>query len=385
MKDKISLYVHIPFCMSKCSYCSFISRGATKDEIEEYFKFLNVQIIAESAMVKDRTVATIYFGGGTPSFVDEKYIVQTMNTLRQYYNIDKDAEITIECNPCSVTVNKLKAYKRVGVNRISFGVQSLNDDCLKIIGRKHNRLIALDAIKTAQKIGFVNISADLLIGIPNQTQNMLIKDIKTLSNLGIKHISAYMLMLEKGTKLYEQVFIDNTLNVANDEECVNMYNCAYSLLKQLNFKRYEISNFAISGYECKHNINYWDMGEYLGFGVAAHSYINGYRIEGFNRFDDYYKFVREKYILRIRPSIMTKSEKLSNEQKIEEYIMLSLRQSKGINLHTLKDLGYDLINEKSDTINTLKRHQIIDYNKDNLYITESNFGASNQIILELLP
>ncbi|MDY2695818.1 MAG: coproporphyrinogen-III oxidase family protein, partial [Eubacteriales bacterium] len=205
MKDKISLYVHIPFCMSKCSYCSFISRCATKDEIEEYFKFLNVQIIAESAMVKDRTVATIYFGGGTPSFVDEKYIVQTMNTLRQYYKIDKDAEITIECNPCSVTVNKLKSYKRVGVNRISFGVQSLNDDCLKIIGRKHNRLIALDAIKTAQKVGFVNISADLLIGIPNQTQNMLIKDIKTLSNLGIKHISAYMLMLEKGTKLYEQV------------------------------------------------------------------------------------------------------------------------------------------------------------------------------------
>lgn len=385
MKDKISLYVHIPFCMSKCSYCSFISRCATKDEIEEYFKFLNVQIIAESTMVKDRTVATIYFGGGTPSFVDEKYIVQTMNTLRQYYKIDKDAEITIECNPCSVTVNKLKAYKRVGVNRISFGVQSLNDDCLKIIGRKHNRLIALDAIKTAQKVGFVNISADLLIGIPNQTQNMLIKDIKALSNLGIKHISAYMLMLEKGTKLYEQVFIDNALNVANDEECVNMYNCAYSLLKQLNFKRYEISNFAISGYECKHNINYWDMGEYLGFGVAAHSYINGYRIEGFNRFDDYYKFVREKYILRMRPSIMTKSEKLSNEQKIEEYIMLSLRQTKGINLHTLKDLGYDLINEKSDTINTLKRYQIIDYNKDNLYITESNFGASNQIILELLP
>ena len=385
MKDKISLYVHIPFCMSKCSYCSFISRCATKDEIEEYFKFLNVQIIAESAMVKDRTVATIYFGGGTPSFVDEKYIVQTMNTLRQYYNIDKDAEITIECNPCSVTVNKLKAYKRVGVNRISFGVQSLNDDCLKIIGRKHNRLIVLDAIKTAQKVGFVNILADLLIGIPNQTQNMLIKDIKTLSNLGIKHISAYMLMLEKGTKLYEQVFIDNALNVANDEECVNMYNCAYSLLKQLNFKRYEISNFAISGYECKHNINYWDMGEYFGFGVAAHSYINGYRIEGFNRFDDYYKFVREKYILKMRPSVMTKSEKLSNEQKIEEYIMLSLRQTKGINLHTLKDLGYDLINEKSDTINTLKRHQIIDYNKDNLYITESNFGASNQIILELLP
>ena len=385
MKDKISLYVHIPFCMSKCSYCSFISRCATKDEIEEYFKFLNVQIIAESAIVKDKTVATIYFGGGTPSFVDEKYIVQTMNTLRQYYKIDKDAEITIECNPCSVTVNKLKAYKRVGVNRISFGVQSLNDDSLKIIGRKHNRLMALDAIKTAQKVGFVNISADLLIGIPNQTQNMLIKDIKTLSNLGIKHISAYMLMLEKGTKLYEQVLINHTLNVANDEECVNMYNCAYSLLKQLNFKRYEISNFAISGYESKHNINYWDMGEYLGFGVAAHSYINGYRIEGFNRFDDYYKFVREKYILRMCPSIMTKSEKLSNEQKIEEYIMLSLRQTKGINLYTLKDLGYDLINEKSDVIKTLKEHQIIDYNKDNLYSTESNFGASNQIILELLP
>lgn len=385
MKEKISLYVHIPFCMSKCSYCSFVSRCATDNEVEEYFNYLNVQIIAESSMCKDRIVSTIYFGGGTPSFVDEKYIVQIIKTIKEYYTLDKDAEITIECNPCSTTASKLKAYKMAGINRISFGVQSLNDECLNIIGRKHNRQMAIDVIKRAQEIGFINISADLLIGIPKQTNSMLLDDIKTLNDLGVKHISAYMLMLEKGTKLYEQVVINKQLIVANDDECVNMYNNAYTLLSSLGYNRYEISNFAYEYFESKHNINYWDMGEYIGFGVSAHSFYNGYRIEGFNKFQDYYIYIKEKYILRIRPSIMPIQEKISTQQKIEEYIMLGLRQTKGINLTTLNNLGYDLINEKSEIIKTLRQHNIIDSSDDYLYITPENFGATNQIILELLP
>lgn len=385
MKEKISIYVHIPFCMSKCSYCSFISKNATENEIAKYFEYLNVQIVAECGIFKDKEISTIYFGGGTPSFVDVKYITETIRTIKQYYNIDKNAEITIECNPCSTTIDKLKEYKKDGFNRISFGVQSLDDDCLKIIGRRHNKQMAIDAIKMAQKVGFVNISADLLIGIPKQTQNMLLEDIKTLSSLGVKHISAYMLMLEESTKLYEQVVINHTLNVVNDDDCVNMYNCAYSLLKQLNFNRYEISNFAICGYESRHNVNYWDMGEYVGFGVSAHSFYNGYRIEGFNRFEDYYKFIREKYILRMRPSIMPNQEKLSSLQKIEECIMLGLRQAKGINLSKLKNLGYDIVNEKTETINALKQNKIIDFDDNYLFVTPNNFGACNQIILELLP
>lgn len=385
MDKKISIYVHIPFCMSKCSYCSFVSKCANKKEIDEYFKYLNIQIVAESGLFKNKSVSTIYFGGGTPSFVDEKYIIQTINTIYEYFSVENDAEITIECNPSSTTENKLKAYKMAGINRISFGIQSLNDECLKIIGRRHNKQTAIDTIKLAQKVGFVNISADLLIGIPNQTQNMLLEDIKSLCSLGVKHISAYMLMLEESTKLYEQVVINHTLTVSNDDECVNMYNCAYTLLKQLNYNRYEISNFAIKGYECRHNINYWSMGEYAGFGVSAHSFINGYRVEGFNRFEEFYEFVREKYILRMQPSVMPNKEKLSSLQKIEECIMLGLRMSKGVCLTELKNFGYDLLLEKSNTIEIFKEHGLIDIKDDHIFITPENFGASNQIILELLP
>lgn len=382
---EISIYVHIPFCMSKCSYCSFVSKCASKEQIDEYFKMLNVQILAESGMFKDRLITTIYIGGGTPSFVDVEHIESVLKNIRDYYNVSSNAEITIECNPCSTTLEKLKKYYNLGINRISFGIQSLNDDCLKIIGRKHTSKMAIDVINLAKRVGFENVSADILIGIPNQTKEILLNDIKTLANAGLTHISAYMLMLEEGTKLYEQTIINQTYKVASDDECVDMYNSAYMLLNELGFKRYEISNFSKPRFESKHNINYWDMGEYVGFGLSAHSFYKGYRIAGFEHFDNYYKYVSEKYILRVRPSVLPQQEKLTLGQKIEECIMLGLRQEKGVNLSLLNSLGYNLLENKKDTIKLLKDNKFIDCSSTHLYITPNNFGASNQIILNLLP
>lgn len=384
-KKPISIYVHIPFCMSKCSYCSFISKCGSKEEIDEYIKCLNVEILSKSGMFKERLVKTIYIGGGTPSIIDKKYIEQILNTIKEYYDVAKNAEISIECNPCSCTTDKLKTYLKCGINRISFGVQSLNSNCLKIINRKHTPLIAINAVKMAKKVGFKNISCDLLIGIPNQTTNMLLDDINTLASLGITHFSAYMLMLEEGTKLYEDVFINRTQKPASDDECVDMYHKAYELLKALGYNRYEISNFAKKDYECKHNINYWDMGEYVGFGLSAHSFYNNTRIAGFEKLENYCKYIKEKYILRMRPFALPKSEVLTNQEKIEECLMLGLRQTKGVNLQSLKNLNFDILKEKAKAIEQLKNNNFIDIANNHLFITPQNFGATNQIILELLP
>ena len=385
MKKEIGVYIHIPFCMSKCSYCSFVSKCAFNEEIEEYFKYLKTQIVAESANFKDREVKTIYIGGGTPSFVDALYIEDIIDTLKKYYNMEQSVEVTIECNPCSTTKEKLEIYKKAGINRISFGVQSLNDDCLNIIGRKHNSKMALNAIKTAKDVGFDNVSCDLLIGIPFQTTQMLLNDITKLAKTGVKHISAYMLMLEQGTKLYEQIVINKELKVASDDACVNMYNSAYSLLGDLGFKRYEISNFALNGYECKHNINYWQCGEYVGFGVSAYSYNDNKRFDGFNDFESYYNYVNKKYILQSDINLLPPYEVLSKEQKIEELIMLGLRQTKGVSLSTLKSLGYNLLENKAEIIKEFLKNDLISIDGDYLCITPQNFGACNQIILNLLP
>lgn len=376
--SNFGIYIHIPFCMSKCAYCSFVSKRANEAEIKEYFKHLNRQIKQESNKFKNRHITSIYFGGGTPSFVDSRYIVEVMEHLNNFYNLANDCEITIECNPCSITEQKLNDYKKSGINRISFGVQSLSDECLQIIGRKHNAKQAILAVELAKKCGFENISADLLIGIPNQTSSMLLRDVKMLVGAGVKHISAYMLMLEEGTSLYEAVCINKSISIANDDECVNMYNCAYTLLKKEGYNRYEISNFARAGYECKHNINYWQSGEYVGFGLSAYSFYDNKRIDGFNKFDDYYSFVTQ--------GIPAESfECLNKKQQIEETLMLGLRLQKGISLKSLLNLGYDILSEKQEVISLYIKNQIIQIEDGYLKVADNMFGATNQIILNLLP
>lgn len=375
-KSSFGVYIHIPFCMSKCSYCSFVSVCTNKQKQSEYIKYLCKEIIDKKFLYKDKIVTSIYIGGGTPSSINKGHIKTMLNTIKAHYNISKNAEITIECNPCSVSLSKLQYFYNLGINRISFGVQSLDNNILKILGRRHNRSQAIRAVKLAHLVGFNNISCDLMIGLPSQTKDNVINDIKELSALDIKHFSVYMLMLEDGTKLYEDVFTSK-INVLTDEESVNMYNCAYRLLKKLGYNRYEISNFSKKKFESTHNLNYWQMGEYVGFGLSAHSFVDGDRFYNSANFDEYYNYVKG--------NLKQNLEKLTKEEIIEETIMLSVRTSCGLNIDKLKQLGYDVLNEKKSTIDLYLDKKIIKIKNGNIVIANKYVGTTNQIILNLLP
>lgn len=372
MKKMFGIYVHIPFCVKKCAYCSFVSFENGNQNVKEYINFLCNEIVQKKHLASDNIVTSIYFGGGTPSFILKEYIKQILDCIRQNYSVSKDAEISIECNPCSTTKDKLMFYRQIGINRISFGVQSLNNNTLSVLGRKHNRDMAINVINLAKIVGFNNISCDLMIGVPNQTQSDVIEDVKTLINLPITHISTYMLMLEENTPLFNLVKSGN-LKVADDDICVDMYNAVFKVLKQNDFSRYEISNFAKENKACRHNLNYWQMGEYLGFGVSAHSFLGGVRFSNSNSLQNYYNNVKD-----------LEDEKLTNKEIIEETIMLGLRQKNGINLNNLKKLGCDLLTEKSQEIKMLIDNNFIGINNNRLYIKEKHFGVCSKIILMII-
>lgn len=369
--SKFSIYVHIPFCAAKCNYCSFVSGTASKTQIEKYIDYLCDEIKEKSNFFANKTCSTIYFGGGTPSLISEKYIEKVLKTIKKCYKLCKNTEISIECNPCTVNLRKLKKYFDIGINRISFGVQSTSLLELKLLGRRHTARQAIEKIKRAKKVGFKNISADVMIGIPEQNTTSLEKTLNNLLALDLQHISAYMLMIEKNTPLEKQVRC-REVKVADDDTCVELYNFVYNKLKAKGFHRYEISNFAMKGFECKHNINYWKLGEYIGFGVSAHSFYDGKRIANSNKISEY---MQNKNI---------SVEKLSSKEKIEEYIMLSLRLKSGINLTKLKEMGYNLLQEKQKEISKLKNLKLISVCGNHLKIRERAFGLCNAIVLELI-
>lgn len=366
----ISIYVHIPFCESKCIYCAFSSFVPKNEQIHEYFEVLNSEIKTKSKKHRNDIVQTIFFGGGTPSVVDSSYIKKTLETIKQNFNLSNDAEISIECNPNSATYEKLCEYKKAGFNRISFGVQSLDEDLLLFLNRRHNKDIALKAIKNAKKIGFNNISADLLIGLQSQTKQNFLTQIDELVDAGITHISTYMLMIEKHTPLNSMK--NKKDYIMNDDECVELYDDIVEYLNKLGFVRYEISNFSKSGYECKHNQVYWNMGEYLGFGLAAHSFVFGKRIANTSNFKIYLS--QKNY---------QKSHAVTEQEKREEYVMLALRTRDGINLKKYKLMfGKDLLEEKKDEIKELDN--FVEIKGDYLKIKQTEFGKTNLIILKLI-
>ena len=265
------IYIHIPFCDSKCFYCNFCSSIYSEKIKEKYF----LKLVEEIKLNKNKNanISSIYIGGGTPSSIDQKYIKKIIKQINKNFNVLKNAEITIEANPCSISENKLLQYKKLGINRISFGVQSLNNKCLKIIGRTHTKKQAINAIKLAKKCGFSNINTDVLIGIPNQNYYKLKNTIKRLIKLKVQHISCYMLINEKGTKL-TNLINNKKVKIISEDKCVKYYNNIFKYLKKYGYNRYEISNFAKKNYECKHNIGYWQLKEYYGFGLSAHSYVD---------------------------------------------------------------------------------------------------------------
>ncbi len=363
--EDLSIYIHIPFCQQKCNYCAFASFCASEETVDEYVGLLCKEI--EKRKCK-RPVKTIYIGGGTPSILSVSQLETLVKCLYKNFNIYDNAEFTIEANPNSITEEKLLMWKKLRINRVSVGVQSLKDKSLKKIGRLHDRKMALEKIKLTRKY-FANVSADLIVGLEGETGKDLCKYAMELLSLGVKHISCYLLEVYEGTKLAGDID-KRDYKPLTDDECVEAFNKLSNYLVDKGMERYEISNFSLSGFESKHNLNYWARGDYLGFGLGAHSF------EGDRRY--FNASTLQEYKMGV-----VQDEKLLKDEILEEIIMLGLRCRLGVSVATLSKLGYDITKNKyySDYI----KQEIIKCENGIITLNPVYYHLSNTIIVNLLP
>ncbi len=314
------IYVHIPFCARKCPYCGFYSVAGCGDA-ERYFAALKKEILKQPVICSaeaEEDAETIYFGGGTPSFVDASYICDAFAYMRYMFSID-DGEFTIEVNPNSFDADKARMYKEAGFNRISIGVQSLHDDVLKTLGRLHDREEALRAVAAARKAGFTNISCDLITGVPGQKEEYIYEDADLLIETGAKHISMYSLMIEEGTP-FEKLYGDRLGDYVDEDLERQMYHGLRDHLQRKGFEPYEISNCALPGYESRHNLSYWQGREYYAFGAGSHGYLNSERFAHPESIEEYIN----------DPMKRITEEVLTEEDKLKERCMLALRTGAGV-------------------------------------------------------
>lgn len=379
MKD-LSLYIHIPFCSGhKCNYCSFVSFCNRKNDMESYVKTLCEELKLRSKQLEGKySLATIYFGGGTPSCLETGLITRIMLAIKENFKINKNAEISVECNPESLTSEKLEEYKLNGINRLSIGVQSFSNGVLEFIGRSHTAKMAKDAIIMAQKMGFENISVDMMLGLPAQNDYDVEQMAKWLAKHNIKHISAYSLILEDGTPM-KKLVDEGKLSVPTDDETVDMYNSVYSVLKKYGYIRYEVSNFALPDYECKHNLAYWTGKEYLGIGLASHSYMAGKRFCNTEDFDKYVSSLLSKELA------VESVETLSPGQKKEEEIMLALRTNLGLDTYRLDRLyGGNFLKDKAKEIEFLSKNGFIRLENGRIFVCDNAYYVLSSIVSKLV-
>ena len=379
--NKLGIYVHIPFCERKCIYCDFLSFSTEmygEAGIQKYFDTLTLEAKKKKENINNK-VKSLFIGGGTPSIVDAKYIYNLIVKLKEIFTFSKDAELSIEVNPGTVDKDDFKIYKEAGINRISFGVQSLDKDLLKFLRRIHTREDAIKAILNAQEAGIENINADILMGIPNQSLDSFMSTLDELTRLGLTHISAYSLILEEDTVLY--TLIDKGLVKMPEEELDrDMYHNCTEFLKNRGYEHYEISNFAKPGYECKHNFLYWDCDEYIGLGLGASSYLNSVR---FKNTSDMPSYLNQNFS-QIEP------EHLDEIDKMNEFMLLGFRLKRGPSA----ELFYNRFKkyyhiEFKDTLDKLMDRGLV-YKKGeredfvSYCLTEKGFDLANQVFMEFV-
>jgi len=367
------IYIHIPFCKKKCNYCNFTSFD-NLNLIDEYVE----NVIKEIKMYKNdlikykKNIKTIYIGGGTPSILSIESITKIIENIDR----DKIEEFTIEVNPESVTDESLKAYYDLGINRISMGIQTTNDDFLSMLGRIHNFDKAKESFYKIRNAGFKNINLDLIYSLPNQTEKNLIDDLENIVFLNPEHISTYSLSYEDGTKLNE-LFKDGKIKKIDDDKDRDNFKSINDYLKKENYLRYEISNFSKKGYESKHNLIYWSANEYFAFGLGAHGYLNKIRYENSTNFDEYFKFIRENKKPIIHREIIDENEDLF------EYIILNLRKVKGFSIDDIdKKFDINFLKQYKVELKDLLKNKTIEIENRRVRLTEYGFDVSNQVYLK---
>lgn len=364
------LYIHIPFCIKKCRYCDFVSYCGRLAEAEMYVDAL----IDEMHEFSGSDIDTVFIGGGTPTVLNNACLEKLCTAVFENFKVANDCEFTIEANPGTVDFEKARLLYECGVNRISIGVQSFNDEELKCLGRIHSAREAYDTVNCVHKAGFDNISIDIMTALPDQNREKLIGTIKTAMELPINHISAYSLILEEGTPLLRD-YENGLFEIPNEDEDRGMYELTVRTLKKHGFKRYEISNFALDGFECRHNKKYWECREYFGLGAAAHSYVDGKRTENTKNIGEY---ISGKYHC-------DNSIYLTKEDMIFEFVMMGMRMDKGINESEFErrfGIKVDVLYKKQ--LDKFLSGGFIERANGNIRFTDVGRNVSNSILCEFI-
>jgi len=387
----MEIYIHIPFCIKKCSYCDFNSFAASDSEKSDYIEALLEEIACDEVIQGNSQADTVFIGGGTPSIMDARYIARILEKLSAKYSVSKAAEITIEANPGTVSIDKLKDLRNAGINRISIGVQSFDDNMLKILGRVHDREQAINAYEMARSAGFENINLDIMTQLPGQTMEMLKKDLSQAAKMSPEHMSVYSLIIEEGTPFYNR-YEAGALKLPTEDETEEMDTFIHSFMKDNGYNRYEISNYSKASYKCRHNDGYWLRKAYRGYGLSAASllkYQDGteYRFTAERSLQDYLQDCRKE--LAKRDKAAEKYRRLCRNEQIEEFVFLGLRRCDGISDNEFKKVFSMSLNDQySDILNKyidMKYIKCISKDNDNLYsFTESGMQISNVILSEFL-
>ena len=365
------IYVHVPFCKQKCTYCDFASYPREIGKAELYFGCLYKEMKSRSMALKNKIFDTVYFGGGTPSFVDPKWILGCMRLIKQCFNLAENVEVTLELNPGTMDRNKLRIYKEADINRFSVGLQVADDDILRSLNRIHT---VEDFKKTAKILEGYNYSADVMIGLIGETEEILKNTLDLAIQSGAKHLSVYALKAEEGTPMYSH-YLNGDLP---DEDTVrDLYDFTVDYLNKKGFSRYEVSNFSLPNFHSRHNLNYWKRGEYIGFGVAASSFIDGRRFTNTESIDEYvHCLLNDKY------AEISSDEIVGDEAKFE-YVMLALRTSFGINFSEYKSaFGSDFYTDFKSKLPPIMKYMDVDDKR--IKIKDEYLYVQNNIIIQLM-
>lgn len=375
--DKISLYIHIPFCAQKCLYCDFPS-FARKDHLRKaYIEALNKEIISLREKHNNLEISTIFIGGGTPSVLEANELECLLKEVAKL-NMAKDIEYSMECNPGNLTEEKLEVMKKYGVNRISMGLQAKQDNLLKGLGRIHNYKTFKENFLLAKKVGFNNINVDLMFGLPNQSLNEWEETLREIISLEPAHISAYSLIIEEGTAFYN-LYENDKLKLPTEEEERKMYHLAKRILEENGFNQYEISNYAKEGKECRHNLAYWNMDNWIGVGSAAASYINGKRIKNISSVEEYINSIKDK------GEAVEEIINNSKNDNMEEFMFMGLRKINGIDENEFKNRFSMNINDVyGEILNKYICEGLLIRESGRIFLSEKGIEISNVIMADFL-
>jgi len=377
MNSDISLYIHIPFCKRRCSYCSFVSYAGREADIYMYTRALEAELKTYAA---GQRVRSVFFGGGTPSLLSVQQFDDLMRVIRSNFVLDASAEVTIEANPGTVDGGYLTAIRALGINRISFGVQSLDDADLTLLGRIHTAAEARDAVRFAREAGFANINLDIIYGIPGQTIDQWRDMINGIISLAPQHLSLYPLTLEGDEPLYNAI-ARGEVDALDADATADQYELAEKILKSHGYNHYEISNWSLAGHECQHNMVYWLGGDYLGVGVAAHSYMDGRRYANTPDLDKYLAFSGNQ-----RTNICEMEERIGPEIELAEAVILGLRLTRGVDVSDIKGrFNVNLLDPYSDQVEELTALGLVECDDTSISLTSRGRLLGNEVFWRFLP